>query len=524
MMKKGPILGINYSGFHDSSAAVVDRDGSVIFATSLERISRKKQDGRPPYELLKLIHDYSISEIATSTNQFIVEDVPQRSALLESMLPKTRMSNFYHQDGFNSFFDSLGLPVTYVEHQRSHAYSAIEWSGFESGLSFTYDGGMCNSVFFGSLARFGQKNSYDVLDGFDYRIHPKITSLYSLVTALLGFTPNKHEGKITGLAAHGKPSNELYEIFNNWFNTDFYRIEQFANWEFSYSKTIPPLLFPNYGLLEELKIETKKFSPEVMSSTIQKFTEDHVLNILISAVNKNFFSYEEKICLSGGLFSNVRLNQKILSLGFKDVFVAPAMTDDGSALGAALSIARQDPSYSLGNRPRNVFIGNSYTNKQILDEIKKAKLLTSKIEFSDLDFISDELSKGKIFALFSGKAEFGPRSLGHRSLLASPVNKSINDTLNLKLHRTEFMPFAPVIRDVDYSKYFDGPISSSLPFMTITANVKKEFADLCPGVVHLDGTARPQVLSEADMPFLYSLITRFYEKTGIPALINTSLN
>ena len=86
------------------------------------------------------------------------------------------------------------------------------------------------------------------------------------------------------------------------------------------------------------------------------------------------------------------------------------------------------------------------------------------------------------------------------------------------------MPFAPVIRDVDYSKYFDGPISSSLPFMTITANVKKEFADLCPGVVHLDGTARPQVLSEADMPFLYSLITRFYEKTGIPALINTSFN
>jgi carbamoyltransferase len=523
-MTKGPILGINYSGFHDSSAVVVARDGSVVFASSLERLSRKKQDGRPPSKLLDLIQEYSISEIATSTNQYMAADAPQRSALLKSTLPEIRHSSFNHQDAFNDFFDSIGLPVTYVEHQRSHAYSAIGWSGFESGISFTYDGGMCNSVLFGSLDRFGQKDSYEVLDGFDYRIHPKITTMYSLVTALLGFTPNKHEGKITGLAAHGTASNELYEIFQQWFNMNFCQIEQFAQWEFSYSKTISPVLFPNYGLLEELKIATEKFSPEVISSTIQKFTEDHVLEILISAVKKNFFSLEEKICLSGGLFANVRLNQKILNLGFKDVFVAPAMTDDGSALGAALTLVRRDPDYSLHNRPQTVFLGNGYSDKQILNEVNETKLHVSEIDSSDLEFISNRLSEGEIIAIFSGRAEFGPRSLGHRSILASPIEKSINETLNLKLQRTEFMPFAPVIRDVDYCKYFESPISSALPFMTITANATKEFADLCPGVVHLDGTARPQVLSQTSSPFLFNLLTRFYEKTGVPALINTSFN
>jgi carbamoyltransferase len=238
----------------------------------------------------------------------------------------------------------------------------------------------------------------------------------------------------------------------------------------------------------------------------------------------NYFSFEEKICLSGGLFANVRLNQKILSLGFKDVFVAPAMTDDGSALGAALAVVKGNPAYSLSTRPKTVFLGNGYTNKQILNEVEETKLRVSEVDFRDLEFISDRLSQGEIFAIFSGRAEFGPRSLGNRSILASPIEKSINETLNLKLQRTEFMPFAPVIRDVDFCQYFEGPISSALPFMTITANVKKEFADLCPGVVHLDGTARPQVLSQANSPFLFNLITRFYEKTGVPALINTSFN
>lgn len=523
-MKSGPILGLNYSGFHDSSAAVVDRDGSVIYATSLERLSRNKQDGRPPLKLLNLIKDYSISEIATSTNRYTQKNEPIKSVLFTTVLPEIRVDNFSHEDAFNSFFDSLDLPVTYVEHQESHAYSAIGLSGFESGVSLTYDGGMCNSNLFGSLAKFGDANQYHILDGFDYRVHPKITSFYSLITTLLGFMPNRHEGKVTGLSAHGKTSDQLLGIFENWFSTDFLRVERFAEWKFAYSKSVPPIFLPNYGLVEELRSEISQFSSTTIAATIQKFTENHILQLLKSAIDLNLFSNDAKICLSGGLFSNVRLNQKILQLGFSDIFVAPAMTDDGTALGAAISVVRKGEDYSSKNRPKNVYLGNTYNTQNVKEELSRSEINISKNHATDWKFITDRLLDGNVFAIFSGRSEFGPRALGNRSLIASPHDESINEKLNTKLQRTDFMPFAPVIRDVDYKDFFESTYNSSLPYMTITATAKKIFTDLCPAVVHVDGTARPQVLSRLTSPYLYDLISAFYENTGIPALINTSFN
>jgi carbamoyltransferase len=336
--------------------------------------------------------------------------------------------------------------------------------------------------------------------------------------------PNRHEGKITGLSAHGETSDELLAIFEHWFSMDFLRVERFAEWKFAYSNSVPPIFLPNYGLLEELKSEITQFSSTTIAATIQKFTEEHVLQLLMMARELNLFRSDEKICLSGGLFSNVRLNQRILQFGFSDIFVAPAMTDDGTALGAAISVARKGGLYSFTNRPKNVYLGKSYSVENITDEISKFKIDISKNHPTDWKFITDRLLDGDVFAIFSGRSEFGPRALGNRSLVASPHDESINIKLNTKLQRTDFMPFAPVIRDVDYKDFFEGTYNSSLPYMTITANARSKFADLCPAVVHVDGTARPQVLSRSTSPYLYDLVSFFYETTGIPALINTSFN
>jgi carbamoyltransferase len=519
---KDNILGINYSGFHDTSVAVVRRDGVVLYASSLERESRIKQDGRPPFKIQELISQFGITQLAASTNEFMGLENPIQSKIFSPSLPIPRTTPFKHSETFNEFFSSFGIPVNFVEHQRSHALSSVVWSGFDEGICFTYDGGMCNSTNFGGLFRFSKSGGLSSIDGFDYRLYPKITSLYSCVTAILGFKPNRHEGKVTGLAALGRIQQSILEILSVWFTDRFLDLESIIRWYFSYSSTSIPKLIPIPNLIEQFRNELETFSKADIAASLQFFTQEHIKLLLSNAQAKGIISGKENLCLAGGLFSNVKLNQEINNFGFRDVFVAPAMTDDGTALGAAWGCIELDNLQHAS--PISAYLGNSSTHTQVLDSISKFGLKISTPSESLEYFIAKALVDGKVICNYQGKSEFGPRALGNRTILASAESIEINQEINSKLNRTEFMPFAPVIMECDFSEYFEGDFKASYSYMTMTANATSKLQLVAPAVVHADNTARPQVLSQVQNPFLYRILQNYKEMTGNGVLINTSFN
>jgi carbamoyltransferase len=521
---KNSILGINYSGMHDSAIVIISPNGEIIFASSLERLSRVKQDGRPPYVLLDIVPWEKISKIAVSTEFQFRKPDKSTSCLLEVGLAKTRSQGLMHLKEFYDFFDSLPCDKEYVCHQVAHAASAFWGSGFEDSLCLTYDGGMNNSPWFGGLyqARRDTKKILP-LDRFSALHYAKITTLYTFVTALLGFTPNKHEGKITGLAARGIPTKACHKLLDQWFKKDYLSIESTMEWVFSYAKDINPILLVNKEKLEIFQSASRKFSKEELAATVQEYTEQHILSLLSKAKNKGFIS--KNICLAGGLFANVKINQKIVELGFEKIYIAPPMADDGTALGAAWYVASQNANFNP-KKQNTMYLGLKGYNESTIEKYLRSK----KIKYSTLSDpvkdIATLLSDGSVVGIYRGLSEFGPRALGNRSILSNANNSQINETLNNRLQRTEFMPFAPIVRmvDADSCFYKVDQIKHAAEFMTITADCKKIMKTLCPAVVHIDGTARPQLLRKTTNPFVYEILSEYKKNTGRPALINTSFN
>jgi carbamoyltransferase len=227
--------------------------------------------------------------------------------------------------------------------------------------------------------------------------------------------------------------------------------------------------------------------------------------------------------LAGGLFANVRLNRRIKSLGFKNLYVYPAMGDEGLGLGAALGfLAPHDPNqYRLDH----VYLGPHYSETKI-----EAALLESGLKYECCDMIEDKIAElladGRLVARFAGPMEFGPRALGNRSILYQTTDTSVNKWLNERLRRTEFMPFAPVTlaeRANELYEELDG-LERCTRFMTVCVMCTDRMRRLSPAVVHVDGTARPQLIDRQTNPSYYHILERYYELTGIPSLINTSFN
>ena len=224
------ILGLNYSGMHDTAIALVSHAGEVLFAASLERLSRVKQDGRPPGPLLAGLPWELIDGVAVSTDERLWLPEVTESALHPLPLGAARLELPSHGLTFTERLGMLPPPKSFVCHQLSHAASAFWPSGFEEALCLTYDGGMWNSPWFGGLYRATRTDGIRPLDRFSAAHYAKITSLYSVVTAILGFSPNKHEGKITGLAAFGQPSARCRRILERLFEADYIQMESLVEW------------------------------------------------------------------------------------------------------------------------------------------------------------------------------------------------------------------------------------------------------------------------------------------------------
>ena len=265
---------------------------------------------------------------------------------------------------------------------------------------------------------------------------------------------------------------------------------------------------------------------ETIAASIQKVTEDLTLASVRTILER---SGTRHLGLCGGLFANVRLNRLLAeSLPIDEIFIFPAMGDSGLSVGIGLSFLLQRDGLAtwLSQRHRldDVYFGRDYNDS--IDDVLVSNAGIRRHAGAPAELATQMLQAGKVGALYSGRMEFGPRALGARSILASPADAGINDSLNKRLARSEFMPFAPYVLEEDAARVFDITDVNryAARFMTITCAVKPEWHARIPAVIHLDGTARPQIVRDSDNPLYANVLRGFRAATGLPVLVNTSFN
>lgn len=526
------VLGINY--LSESSITLIE-NGDITFALSQERINRKKNWCGNPFKAInfmlkiKKLKLKDIDYIAThgligNKNQKILPNrfnfECKKIEIFKSNLSKNEKKK---QNSFLIFrekheakvclrtqkilrqLQKLKKKLFIYDHHKCHAASAYYFSGWKNCYVLTIDGwGDDSSSKFYKINNnnFKLLSSSYTLDSLGY--------FYGSITKLLGFKPHQHEGKVLGLAAFGNPAIAYNDI------SQMISFDSFSNtFKGNYEKGIYQATFEN----KNLNFLLKKYSKKDIAAATQKRLEDVVCSFLNKNLPKN-----SKVALAGGIFANVKLNQKISeSKLVKEIFVFPNMGDGGLSSGAAALKYYENKRY-IPKRIKSMSLGSGFSNLNILKEIKKKKLHCIKVRNPEF-FIAKKLEKGKIIGLFQGKMEFGPRALCNRSILVSAKNKKINNQLNKKLNRTEFMPFAPIILKSKANNYFLDIHSKKTcgDFMTSTFRCRKNCSKDFPAAIHVDRTARPQFINK-DNKIIYNILYYYYKATGSPALINTSFN
>ncbi|MCP2256392.1 carbamoyltransferase [Streptoalloteichus tenebrarius] len=521
------IVGLNYSAMHDSSVCVLDDAGRVVHAVSEERFSRVKQDGRFPRGALSRIALDEVEAIGVPYSREEPPPVASAEVFRDVLLARSEpLATNPCPEQWLRNLESLGRPLLFFDHHEMHAYAAFVLSGLSEALCVTSDyGAYCCPVSTGVF--HVSANRVQRLAAAGHHELEPLAAMYTDVTALLGFTPTKHEGKVTGLAAHGIPADEvrdaLWKIHED-VRRDRYRL---YDWVGVLDEDVPPFLEPNRHLVAEYRARLP-YGDADLARAAQDLLEEKMGRVLEWVAET--YGTDLPLLLSGGLFANVRLNLHAARIGFRSLFVCPPMGDEGLAVGAARAAYEQvvGPVAPGGGRPLSMALGPTPGPvERVLRDLGVRYRRESPSVVRDT--VVATLAAGGTVALVRGAQEFGPRALGRRSILASAQDPEINDRLNQKLRRTEFMPFAPLLRDVRFDEVFDlsdvrGDVSPCLPFMTICLPVRREVAARIPAVVHVDGTARPQVVREEDDPELYALLAAYEETTGAPALINTSFN
>ena len=430
---------------------------------------------------------------------------------------KTELDDKKFMIEFYDWMKSIGIEknkIILLDHHKAHAWSAFSCSSFDDALIITADGRgdfKSTTISEGNVKK-GVKE-LDFLTSFD-----SLGFLYAQVTKFLGFTPHKHEGKVTGLAAFGNP-DKTTSIFNKMVSWNNF----FGHWNTNLNIYSPH----NVNNLESFKKALSPFKKEDIAAGVQKHCEELIVKYINFWIKKLKKKTPVNICLAGGLFANVKINQKIAEInGVKNIFVFPNMGDGGLTVGGACYKNFID-NKSTKTIFSNVYLGKHYENTEILKSLKKfeGKINFNKMENRSLE-ISKELEENKVVGYFDGRMEFGPRALGARSILVNAQDRSINDYLNKRLERTEFMPFAPVT-PIDYASecYLDWKEDQEASFfMTRTYHCNKNFINNHQAVVHIDGTARPQIISLKQNKKYYDLVKTYCERNNKKALINTSFN
>lgn len=534
------VLGIN-AAFHDSAAALL-QDGVPLAAAEEERFTHIKHAKRPvpftSYQLPFHAIDYCLREAGISLKDvdrigysfdpslsiagrrpdaITLPLEPSRSPRIDGLdpwqplflagvinAPRFLVGDVPHhlshlREGIATVAD---LPhFEFVEHHLAHAASSYYVSGFPESAVLTLDGRGERAT---TLHALGSGASLTKLAEVEFP--HSLGLLYERVTEYLGFLHSSDEYKVMALASYG----------SNRYDSRFRRLVELG--EDGRYQIVEADLESEFGPARRRgeRIEQRHFD---VAAALQRTLEETVLAL---ARWLHARSGQENLCLAGGVALNCVMNAWLRDHApFRRIFIQPAAGDSGTALGAAYVIDAQERSQAQPFSMTNVFLGPAYTAAEIQGVLDRAKLSYRRPE-SISAATADLLSKNLIIGWFQGRMEFGPRSLGARSILASPACPSMRDRLNLIKDREDFRPVAPAVLEEEASQYFE-PIGSS-PFMLFVHRIRADRAAEIPAACHVDGTARVQTVNRRDAPLFYELIERFQARSGIPVLINTSFN
>lgn len=540
------ILGVSCY-YHDSAACLL-REGEIVFAAHEERYTRKKHDESLPVNAAEhaLKHaGISIGDVDAvcfyekPLLKFLDRIVPTyiehwprgflsyHSAMHEWMQKKLWISqNIRRELGYKG-------PVLFTSHHESHAASAYYASGFLDATVVTADG-----VGEWATAAIGYGKGTDLKLVKEIHFPHSLGLLYSALTYYLGFKVNSAEYKVMGLAPYGesKYMQEMRELIEIRDDGSFRLNMRYFTFEFGLRMTGTeierlfgqPTRKPESPLLQ--------FHKDVARS-LQEITEEAMLKI---AGYARQICPSDNLCLAGGVALNCVSNGKILRSGlFKDIFIQPAAGDAGGALGAALAVWHREYGGARLPKMEHAFLGNAYAQEEIEAYLNVQGLPYEKLADEALietvagllagecpgprPVASKEETDSRIIGWFQGRMEYGPRSLGNRSILADARNKENWKKVNLKIKfRESFRPFAPTILEERVSDYF--ALDRESPYMLLVADTLAHRRSEIPAVIHVDGSARVQTIRRAQNQRYYDLIKAFERKTGCPVIINTSFN
>lgn len=535
-----PAIGLNF-GTHDAAAAIVI-DGAVVAAAEEERFTRAKQTKAFPARAIEYcLSEGGVSRADIEQVAFFVDPA------LQLLLPLT---NLWH--GFPASLGSLAsdlskyqkrrkalslirtagdfrstTTITPVRHHLAHAASAYLTSPFDQSLVVTLDGRgefETAAIFEGRDGRLTLRHSIKYPHSIGY--------LYSMVTRFLGFRPQRDEYKVMGLAGYGGDS--LYRAVQDLATFDdtsgrlrlnlryFDHHRRPSEHRTLFSPALEHLLGPARqpgGPITDLHRE--------IASAVQQLTEDLVTRYVLYG-QKLVPSHH--LCLAGGVALNGVSNAKVIQTGrFESVFIQPAANDAGTSIGAALSVAGQRDATPNRHVMKDAFLGPAFDDWAIEEALLVAsvagyRIMTVPDRYSAAARL---LARDQIIGWFQGRMEFGPRALGARSILANPSNADTTTRVNALIKRREmFRPLAPAVQAEHAASFFDLREAGRLvyPFMLATAQVHAAQRNRIAAVVHVDGSARVQTVTQQDNPIMWSLIEQFRRLTGLPVVLNTSFN
>ena len=539
------ILGIN--AYHGDSSACLLKDGIVVCATEEERIRRIKHWAGFPSQAIKFcLEDEGIT--IEQVDYITISRDPKANfykkilhALRYSMsisaiwdrLGNSKKVSSVKQELANLFhlpIASIKAEVHNIEHHRSHIASSFFASPFKESAILSIDG---FGDFTSTITAVGSDNKFKVLKEVNYP--HSLGVFYTAVTQFLGFPNYGDEYKVMGLAPYGKPKylKELEQILklsdDGFFKLNKKYFKHFKegvamDWEGG-SPTIESLFTKDwedlFGKSREKEAKLEQWHIDLATSA-QKFTEKvlfHLLNHLHQETGS------ENICITGGVAQNSVANGRILeNTPFKNIYIPSAGHDSGTSIGSAFYLYNQLLGNSRMPEITSAYFGSKFNHEEIIKVLDKEGVTYTIVSDDDLfERVSDKLVDGGVVGWFQGRAEFGPRALGNRSILVDPRRKDAKDLLNEKIKRREsFRPFAPSILKEAVGEYFIQ--HDAVPFMEKVFDIKKEKYEQIPAVTHVDGTGRLQSVDKDVSPRYHKLISKFAEKTGVPILLNTSFN
>jgi carbamoyltransferase len=531
------ILGISCY-YHDSAAAIL-KDGTLIAAADEERFSRKKHDASFPKHAIQFclrkagIKAEDLAYVVFYEKPFLKFERIFLNTI--SYSPKTL--SFFRESMKQWFFDKLWIKshiiselnidhkkLLFCEHHLSHMASSFFCSPFEKSALLSIDGvGEWTTTSWG----VGSGTHIDIKE--EIRFPHSIGLLYSAFTVFTGYEANEGEYKLMGLAPYGKPRyvDKINKVFSGKTDGSYSLNLDY----FSYQYDIKGIYTKKF---EEL-FGTKNYSPnEILpyyadiAASIQVVVEEQLLNIVNYVYQKTKL---DTLCYAGGVALNSKANWLLLNKSkFKQLFIQPSAGDSGGALGAALwgyhTVLGKKQRFIM----RHAYYGDSETKEQIQKILDSEHIIykTAKNEDSLVDQVTEKMKKGKVIGWVQDEFEWGPRALGHRSILADPRTFEMKNIVNSKIKfREAFRPFAPSASYETAENFFSvGSKKSHQPFgfMLYVVPVVKEKRDQLGAITHIDGTARPQFVRKDINPLYHKLIQSFGKKTGIPVILNTSFN